>query len=320
MLEKLLDHNSLGSKDQIKQILKLLEVKSYSKVDLKYICSTTDYQFNKSFDGVISLLSWLEVIELADVISINKKIKLTKIETDIAMLIISKLSDNNELHNLINPKNLIFDKSFIIKKNGIDLKFSQFRDVLRELGFFERDSLVKNHFVIGSSFTNWFAEQGVNYIETSKKQKISLKALKNKLKQQEIAGFEAEKFVLEYELRLRRGHPTFNKIKIISEEDTGAGYDILSYANDASILLDKYIEVKSYSQKRFASNCPYFYWSSNEAKVARKEKGNYYLYIVDRDNMNNVKYKPIIINNPYEEIFNLNKWIMEPQSWLFKKI
>ena len=73
MLEKLLDHNSLGSKDQIKQVLKLLEVKSYSKVDLKYICSTTDYQFNKSFDGVISLLSWLEVIELADVISINKK-------------------------------------------------------------------------------------------------------------------------------------------------------------------------------------------------------------------------------------------------------
>ena len=320
MLEKLLDHNSLGSKDQIKQVLKLLEVKSYSKVDLKYICSTTDYQFNKSFDGVISLLSWLEVIELADVISINKKNKLTKIETDIAMLIISKLSDDNELHNLINPKNLIFDKSFIIKKNGIDLKFSQFRDVLRELGFFERDSLVKNHFVIGSSFTSWFSEQGINYIETSKKQKMSLKALKNIQKQQEIAGFEAEKFVLEYELRLRSGHPTFNKIKIISEEDTGAGYDILSYENDTSILLDKHIEVKSYSQKRFDSKNPYFYWSLNEAKVARKEKGNYYLYIVDRDHMNNIKYKPIIINNPYEEIFNSNKWIMEPQSWLFKKL
>ena len=96
--------------------------------------------------------------------------------------------------------------------------------------------------------------------------------------------------------------------------------DLEKIPDDSDKKVNKYIEVKSYSQKRFASNCPYFYWSSNEAKVARKEKGNYYLYIVDRDNMNNVKYKPIIINNPYEEIFNLNKWIMEPQSWLFKKI
>jgi hypothetical protein len=317
MLEKLLNHSNLGTSDQVKQILELLEVNSYSKVDLKFACSKIDYEINRAFDGIITLLSWLEIIEVSEVITRNNKVKFKDINYDISLLIVNKLSDEGQLHNLINAKNLIYDKFYIVKKSGIDIGFSQFRNILKSLGFFEKDYLIENNLIIGSSFTNWIATQGINYIETSKKKSFSLKALKSKQNQQEIAGFRAEKFVLEYELRLRKNHPTSNKIKIISEENAGAGYDIKSYKDDKSIILDKFIEVKSYSSERLESNKPYFFWSSNEADVASQEKNNYYLYIVDSENIDNNLYEPIVIRNPYDEIFNSNKWAMAPQNWLF---
>ena len=107
-------------------------------------------------------------------------------------------------------------------------------------------------------------------------------------------------------------HPDSNSIRIISDEDCGAGYDILSYQKESSIFLDKYIEVKSYSGE------PYFYWSINEVKVAEKEKNNYFLYLVNRDEMGNNNYSPIIIKNPYESVFNNDEWSKEPQSWKFE--
>jgi len=222
------------------------------------------------------------------------------------------------LHNLINAKNLIYDKGFIVKKSGIDLQFAQFRNILRSLGFFEKDSLVENHLRIGPSFTSWMANQGINYIEGSKKKSFSLKSLKRRQELQEIAGFRAEKFVLEYELKSRRCHPSFNKIKIISEENAGAGYDILSYVDDSSLLLDKYIEVKSYSQKGSFSNKPYFYWTINEVETAKQEKNNYYLYLVNSDKMENKGYSPIMIQNAYENVFNNERWSQNPQNWKFE--
>lgn len=316
MLEKLLNHSNLGTSEQIKQILELLEANSYSKVDLKFACSKIDYEINRAFDGIITLLSWLEIIEISEVITRNKKVKFKDINYDISLLIVNKLSDEGQLHNLINAKNLIYDKFYIVKKSGIDIGFSQFRNILSSLGFFEKDYLIENNLIIGSAFENWIAIQGINYIETSKKKRFSLKALKSRQNQQEIAGFRAEKFVLEYELKLRKNHPTCNKIKIISEMDAGAGYDIKSYKDDKSIILDKFIEVKSYSSKKLDSK-PYFFWSLNEAEVASQEKNNYFLYIVDSDNIENNHYEPIIIKNPFDEIFNSSKWSKAPQNWLF---
>jgi len=54
--------------------------------------------------------------------------------------------------------------------------------------------------------------------------------------------------------------------------------------DNQSVLLDKFIEVKSYSGD------PYFYWSRNEVKVAETEKNNYFLYLVNRDEMNDIDY------------------------------
>ena len=51
----------------------------------------------------------------------------------------------------------------------------------------------------------------------------------DKLSKQEARGIEAEKFILEFEKIRLRGHDNINQIKIISNVDVGAGYDIISF-------------------------------------------------------------------------------------------
>ena len=318
MLEKLLEHDGLGSAYQINKILELLETNSYSKEDLKYACSKIDYSFNRSFDGVISLLSWLKIINLSELISINKKIKRNETETSIALLILKKLASSNELHNLINSNNLIFDESYIVKNSLIPLEFSPLRNILINLGFFQKDTLVVNHFNINPLLTDWFASIGIELIEASKKKNFSLRSLNNLQERQSKQGLDAEKFVLRYELNSRKKHPSKDRIEIISEDHVSAGFDIISYVSDESIVLDKYIEVKSYSQVINSSEKPYFYWSTNEVKTSKREKNNYFLYLVNRDEMKNNEYCPIMIQNPYKNVFNNENWSQIPQSWKFE--
>ncbi|CAB9544407.1 hypothetical protein BROOK1789C_1659, partial [Bathymodiolus brooksi thiotrophic gill symbiont] len=97
-----------------------------------------------------------------------------------------------------------------------------------------------------------------------------------------------------------------------SEIDTKAGYDIQSYKSDNSFLLDKFIEVKSYSGD------PYFYWSRNEIKTAKQEKNNYFLYLVNRDEMGSDNYQPIIIQNPCKIVLSGNNWKKNCQNWKFE--
>ena len=320
MLEKLQEHSSLGKPRQLTKIIELLTENTYSKADLKFACSNIDYSFNKDFEGAIFLLSWLDIIEISNPIKIKKKLNLQKIELNLCHLILQKLSKVHELHNLINDKNLLLDSLFIVKSNSIPGWLSPIRNILMLLGFFEVDQLINNHYNIGSSYTDWFKATGIDLIESSKKKNFSLDALLKIQEKKSIVGFEAEKFVLKYELTSRKKHPMKHKISIISEDNASAGYDIDSYNSDDSIILDKYIEVKSYSQAKYGSENPDFYWSINEAETAKKEKENYCLYLVDRDQMNNKNYKPIIISNPYEKVFNSDKWEMEAQNWKFKEV
>ena len=102
---------------------------------------------------------------------------------------------------------------------------------------------------------------------------------------------------------------------MISDDEASAGYDILSYLGDDSIILDKYIEVKSYSKKLSSSKKAYFYWSSNELETSKIEKDNYFLYLVDRDEMSNKEYAPTMIKDPYKNVFKSNLWGKSPNSW-----
>lgn len=82
-----------------------------------------------------------------------------------------------------------------------------------------------------------------------------------------------------------------------------AGYDIASYEDIESGETNRFIEVKSFS------GTPTFYWSRNEMDVARLKKGRYFLYLVDREKVNNDNYVPMVIQNPYDTVLkNDSTW------------
>ncbi|MBD5484393.1 MAG: DUF3883 domain-containing protein, partial [Lachnospiraceae bacterium] len=72
-----------------------------------------------------------------------------------------------------------------------------------------------------------------------------------------IVGAMAEEFVLNYEHQRITNLELASKIRIISDVDVTAGYDIISFDSNQSTRYDRYIEVKATSKNGF-------FWSVNE--------------------------------------------------------
>ena len=116
MLDKLLKHNSLGSKEEILFILfnAISSKNEQSITDLKSFCISHKYNISKSFDGIISLLNYIGFVgSLEGKIKLNAKIFDLK-ESDINLSSV----ENNEFltkGNKINKIDILFKK---IEKNN----------------------------------------------------------------------------------------------------------------------------------------------------------------------------------------------------------
>ncbi len=305
MIENVLKHNYLGNKSQILYINDLLLKGKFTKDELFKVCSSKEYTYSKSFHGIIQLLLWLNIIKNDIEISLIKELSNKNFLKEFTLLLFSKLSYEKELHNFINNKNIIYNQklgSIFIKNNLIPLKFSALRNLLMNIELFGQDNLINNQFIINREFSQCFIDIIIPLIEKSQLNNVSLEDLELLHNKKKEIGFEAELFVLEYEKRIRINHYKNKNIKIVSELDVSAGYDILSYQTDDSILLDKFIEVKSFSGEES------FFWSRNEIDVAKIKENEYFLYLVDRSKMNNENYIPTIIQNPYENVLNKDNW------------
>lgn len=312
MLEKLLHHSNIGNQPQILYVINLLSKGSFSFSELKAACASVDYSFSESFAGIIDLLDWLGIIRVADSITLQRNIVKERFVEQICQMLFLKLEHEKVLHNFINHRNILFGEFIYVKNSLISLRFSSIRNFLINVRLFERDSLVPNQFFVNPAFRKWFVAEVVPLIEESFLENRSLKNLQETEKKKVGIGRHAEEFVLSYERLLRANHVCPDNIRIVSEIDVGAGYDIQSYQTDASAILDKFIEVKSYSGQ------PNFYWSKNEIEVARREQDNYFLYLVNRDEMNNENYRPMMIQNPYKNVFQHKDWRKDCQSWKFQ--
>lgn len=312
MLERVLRSHKIGNKSQIFYLTELLLKGSFLIQDLKAICISSDHSFSQSFEGMISLLEWLEIITIeGDMVANNLDIKNDEFIEQICGLLFEKLMEENELHNFINCKSVIFDEQIYILNSHIKLHFSAVRNFLVSAGLFMKDNLVVNQFLVNPKFQDWFITVVVPYIEESQLNDNNLERLLNRQAKQAESGKKAEEFVLAYEKSLRSGHANSQNIKIISEMDVEAGYDILSYQADESKILDKHIEVKSYSREKR------FFWSRNEMKVAQEKRDGYFLYLVNRDEMHLETYKPDIIQNPYQNVKESENWVSNCESWEF---
>jgi len=317
MLEKLLDNRRLGTKSQIYQVIDAIKNGHLSLSDLKEFCTYEQYSFSLNLPGIISLLLWLNIIDNNNGnLCLKLDLTLNNSNNDFLYLLFQKLSSENKLHLFLNSDNVRFEKkspNFLISNRLIPLSFSSLRNLMIDFNLFEKDDTLDNFYRINDNLIVFFLNKILPLIDQSKIRRNPQSDIQLSLDKKEELGRIAEDFILNFERKSMVLHSNNSNIRKISDEDCGAGFDILSYQTVTSILLDKYIEVKSYSGE------PYFYWSINEVKVAEKERSNYFLYLVNRDKIDDENYLPIIIQNPYKNVFNNIEWNREPQNWKFER-
>lgn len=123
-------------------------------------------------------------------------------------------------------------------------------------------------------------------------------------------GARGEAFAFAWEQERLRNHPRLTLVQRISLMNTAAGYDIESFEGPKSVLLDRFIEVKSYK------GAERFFLSLGEMEAARELADSYYLYLVDMDRLGSSGYSPIVIRNPVSELYDSESyWSVSPVNF-----
>lgn len=193
-------------------------------------------------------------------------------------------------------------RAYVIERYGFSVSAALFRNILIQYKVLKESG---GELVLNPEYESVFAEY-----KRKQGTKKSLEQLKKQLEQQELQGEEAELFVVEYEKRRLSQSAKKDSVKRISVIDVSAGYDILSYEDEASAEYDRFIEVKSFSGN------PHFYWSENEIETAKLYEDKYYIYLIDASMVKAQGYEPTIIQNPAASILSSESWIMSPTSYL----
>jgi hypothetical protein len=192
------------------------------------------------------------------------------------------------------------------------IKFSDTRNLLIELEFISVGPDSSTYY-INSPYVNIFIEQFA-------KKQFDPAALKLKQRENEILGLNAEKAVVDYEKkRLTNIEFELSEIELISEKNTAAGFDIISFENfldHNSKRIHRYIEVKAVSDQDYR-----FYMSKSEIEIAKVFGDKYFLYLLPVTSNGNFDFaKLLTINDPYNNIYlNRNKWKKQEESVSFSK-
>jgi hypothetical protein len=261
-----------------------------------------------NFEEILFFLTEIGLLEKSP--RLVKKVKSDFWESDdkdqyLLKKIISKLKKTNELKKFFKPDLIRFDEGklfFMHTKTPREFtalsKFLIQRKILRKEQddpyFFIDDIYIEIIFDGGLAIPRPYFDKSISQEELD-----TILEKKNKLKKK--YGNDAEKWVLDFERSKFSGKVSshlFERIERISEQSAGAGFDIISIKSENSLVPDKFIEVKSFGDERK------FYWSINEMKVAREKRYDYFIYLIDRNEMDSPNYKPIEIKNPAEKILN----------------
>ncbi len=329
MSNNLLKHYDYGSYDDLSFLLSdVLAFNDPKPIrDVKSFCKERSMSLSYSIDAAIDIfafIGWIDIV--GDLLQPTRVSEITNYKEDEEKIkellidaIISKLKETDLLQSFILLDSIKYDISndgIVLRNHMIPIEFSGLRNLLYELGLFNKHvspTLIK----INENYTNyfinqialWIKEQVLRDIQSttlSYEQFLQIQEIKNKY------GTEAEKFVLEYERSRLISHPDCKKVKIISNIDVGAGFDIISFNNKSSRVFDRFIEVKSYSEDL------QFYWSRNEVRVAEVKNEHYFLYLVNRNHLEDDGYSPTMIQNPYHTIFEDDTWLKNAETWIVK--
>ena len=197
------------------------------------------------------------------------------------------------------------DCSICLTRSFMDFKYAPIWNLLADILSAEQSSSRRKiHFTSTDALLDAFS---LNIVE--KNRVLSQRDLEEMLRNQSLAGAEAEKAALKYEKRRLCRRSDLSYVKIISNYNVNASYDIISYDSNESRSLDRFIEVKSFIGSR-----PQFHWSSNEVETAKKYGDQYFIYLVDRAKMSSSDFRPIVIQNPVRNVLESVNWNLFPDS------
>lgn len=310
MLEELRKFNQPGRKEDILFFLQMVVGKrQLTEKDIRTICAHVPGQYQLDVDSLLQYCTYLRLIDCGETITLSPDV-------------ITFLEDPHELNNFIIKRTIlelfeshifevdmfaydVLSKRFAFKNERLPLSFAALRNTLISQGFFEinRDN-VKTEFYIDIRYEKLissFCQQG--------KRTIGIEWLKKQLEANSQLGEKAELYAIQYEKKRIDKHSLVEKIRIISDIDVCAGYDIVSFNSNNSDDYDRFIEVKAVSKSQA------FYWSINELNTAKLKGKQYYLYLVDLQKASDVNYAPVIINDPASVLFYSEEWLVEPQSF-----
>ena len=227
------------------------------------------------------------------------------------LLLFHTIKSDDAFLSIFSSKFLSYDiiyKTLQIDNTAFGLKYSNFKQLLIDFNIITKHPTEQfSSYVINQRYKKLFDKIVLPEI---KKRKIGVEAFKKTMEQQLIHGEEAEKFVLLYEQNRLNNK---KQIDWVAEYSVDAGYDIASYNSINDDTLNRFIEVKSYEGDK-----PYFYWSRNEYNEARRKEDDYWVYLVNRQEINNKNYHPIKIQNPVTNVFHNTKWLKEEKVWYLK--
>ena len=306
MLEELRTFKNFGTPNFFFELIKTLEENkraNYTKRDIEKLFYNRVIDGRSVFDGCIELATKTKVLLIQhNNVTPNGGIistlsGLNKMIDKFVEYLFIALKDDDEFHKIFSSNHLSYDfryKSLTIDNKAFGLKYSNFKQLLLDFGVIKPHPTIEiSNFIINNRFKKLFNKTVLPEIQ---KRKVGIEEFRKAMEQQQIYGEEAEKFVLQFEFnRLNQQ----KEIDWVAQYIVNEGYDIASYNLESDEIPNRFIEVKSYD-----GGTPYFFWSRNEYSVAKVKKDEYWIYLINRSEINKTEYQPKMIQNPFENILN----------------
>lgn len=324
MLDELSGYENLGTPAYFAELFRFLN-------DVEADCKARDIAarfFNRVidgrhvFDGCLPLLKFIEAIHVNDsgTVVISPELLPALVSEDylknklLEMILVAAKRDNL-FFEMFSSVHISFD--VIYRRIQVDFaafsfRYANFRNLLVSFNFL---NLHPDHnirkYLVNPKFKKLFDRELLSEI---KRRKIGVDELYKQTEANRIAGTDAEVFVEKFERRRLCNHVRKDLIERISDYDSNAGYDVVSFESNDSTEIDRFIEVKSFSSKIG------FFWSRNEIEAARLKGGSYYLYLVNRDIMRSGAYSPVMIQNPYENVLSDGSWSRRIENYYITRL
>ncbi|MCR9218341.1 MAG: DUF3883 domain-containing protein [bacterium] len=187
---------------------------------------------------------------------------------------------------------------------------------LLEFDIFRREDIEEPFWTVADDvvdrFTTWLKQRNL----AAASRMFSLADLKAAQNAREMAGRVAEEWALRWERARLAGHLFVDSVRSISEENAGAGFDIVSFDGLRALSHDRFIEVKGYTDE-FS-----FFWSHEEMEAARRLRMRYWLYLVDRRLISSPAYHPETIQDPVGYFLDRDPigWSVSAQGHKFTRL